>query len=297
MPGYRLRRLEHGDGEHDGQEGGAEAHGRGAAGLNDRGGGLRGRRGGLVAGGDGRGGDSRGQGGRRGTGDDGGVVLVVIVAAVGGGGDNNGGGADGVVVASGDSGGGGGGGLLIVVLGLGGGGTGRGDNNGGGAAGNGGSSGGGGGGGGRAARGNGGAREVEAGARVDVGADDAEVRVGRGRGVTEDVPPHVGLAEQRASNVLPEALGVLSVGNALAIGVAAHGPAGLGDPDGLATGGGAGALDSLVEQLLSVRDVVVDGVLEVGEAVEAEPVGGLDNGRVRRVIKGGPRVDVAVRVS
>ena len=125
-------------------------------------------------------------------------------------------------------------------------------------------------------------------------ADDAKAGAwGVGGGVLEGVPPDVGLAEHGAADVVPESLGVLGGGDGLAKGLAADGVAGLGDPDGLPGGGGLGLTEGVEEELLVVLDAVVEGVLEVGVGVDADPVTGVSDGLVGAVDPSGPGVDVA----
>lgn len=140
------------------------------------------------------------------------------------------------------------------------------------------------------------AREVVQRGGGQLVANEAEAGVGGvGRGVLHGVPPHVGLAEHGAADLLPVRLGVLERGDGLAEVLAADGEAGLGDPDGLAADGALGSLHGSVEQVLAVLNGVVVGVLEVGVGVQADPVASIDGSLVGAVDPRVPGVDVADR--
>ncbi|KAB8349493.1 hypothetical protein FH972_023519 [Carpinus fangiana] len=125
--------------------------------------------------------------------------------------------------------------------------------------------------------------------------EDAEGRRVSGVGVLEGEPPGVDAsAVECAVDVIPESLCVFDRGNGLADLGTGDGPTGLGDPDGLAVGHADGGIVGVEEQLLARVDGVVARLgLEVGVAVDAEEVGGLDDGRVGAVGPGGPGVNVA----
>jgi hypothetical protein len=113
-------------------------------------------------------------------------------------------------------------------------------------------------------------------------------------GLLEVVPPDVDVAvNQGAGNGLPVLAGVLGGGNGEVLVVAGGGPAGLGHVDGLAVGEGHGLVVARVEALVGVVDGVGQGGLPVGVAVEADPVNGVNDGRVGRVEEGVVGVDVA----
>ena len=71
------------------------------------------------------------------------------------------------------------------------------------------------------------------------------------------------------------------------------GPAGLGHPDGLAADGALDGVESAVEQVTAVLNVVALAVLVVGVLVDTDPVHGVDDGLVGAVHPDVPRVDVA----
>lgn len=149
----------------------------------------------------------------------------------------------------------------------------------------------GGGGGGRAGGGGGGvAGQAEQG--VDAGGATGDTEAGAGASIGEHVPPGVGLAEERAADLVPVLLGVGEGGNGVTLIGAADGPAGLGDPDLLAVGDGLGLGDGVVEERLALVDAVGHGGLVVRVAVEAEPVDLVDHSRVGAVGPGIPGVDV-----
>lgn len=135
------------------------------------------------------------------------------------------------------------------------------------------------------------ARQVEQRSGAQLLANDTEA--GRGRGILKSVPPDVGLAETRASNLVPVGLRVGGVSNSLVLGRTADGPAGLSDPDLLARGTVLDLGNGIVEQTVGVVDGVGLGVLEVGVGVNTNPVGSLRDSDVGGVGPGGPGVDVA----
>lgn len=146
-------------------------------------------------------------------------------------------------------------------------------------------------GGGRAGGGGGGvAGQVEQ--RVGGGGATGDTEAGAGTGIGKHVPPGVGLAEERAANLVPVLLGVGERGDGVALIGAADGPASLGDPDLLAVGDGLGLGDGVVEEGLALVDAVGHGGLVVRVAVEAEPVDLVDHGGVGAVGPGIPGVDV-----
>lgn len=108
------------------------------------------------------------------------------------------------------------------------------------------------------------------------------------------VPPGVVLAEGHgASDLVPVGLRVGKAGNALVLGGSADGPAGLGDPNGLACGGGGGVGQGLEEERAGITDGVGHGVLKVWVRVHADEVGVPDDCVVRSVDPCGPGVDVS----
>ena len=103
------------------------------------------------------------------------------------------------------------------------------------------------------------------------------------RGILEGIPPCTDLAENFAGNLVPVDLGVLSAGNVGAAGVTADGLTSLGDPDGLALGGGSGVAVCLVEEVGGVVDTVGVVGLEIGVHVNTEEVGAVNNSAVAAV--------------
>ena len=97
------------------------------------------------------------------------------------------------------------------------------------------------------------------------------------------------LVERLAATASEEGVSVADAGLGGAVVDALPGPAGLGDPDPLALADVARVRDALPEDVPRVVDA---GVLEVGVAVHAEEVDGLDDGGVGRVDPCGPGVDV-----
>lgn len=137
------------------------------------------------------------------------------------------------------------------------------------------------------------ASEVEAGSGREVLGDSELHLVVRVR-VTEVIPEGGDLAEQlAAADLLPEELGVLDGGLGLVPGLTDVGPAGLGDPDGLAADGGLDGIEGAVEQVARVLDVVALAVLVVRVLVNADPVDRVNDGLVGAVHPHVPRVDVA----
>lgn len=136
------------------------------------------------------------------------------------------------------------------------------------------------------------AGEIVAGGRVDVGSNDTKVRAGGVGGVAQEVPPDVGLAKERATNVLPEGLSIVGGGDGVAEVLAADGPACFRDPDGLVADGITSTLQGTIEEGLAVANVVVLGVLEVGKGVEADEVTGLGDNRVGSVKPSSAGIDV-----
>lgn len=126
------------------------------------------------------------------------------------------------------------------------------------------------------------------------GTVDAEVRAGGAPlGLLQAVPEEVDLLrDETAGNLLPVDAGVGGVGDGLVDGLAGDGPAGLGDPDGLA----AGELDGLVVAVVEARHGVADAVrlcgLPVRVPVEADEVDGRDDGLVSSVQERVVGVDV-----
>lgn len=138
------------------------------------------------------------------------------------------------------------------------------------------------------------ARQVVQRSGAQLCANDTEAGARSGRvGILESVPPGVGLAEERASNLVPVGLRVGGVGNSLVLRGTADGPAGLSNPDLLAAASRLNLAKSIVEQGLAVVDGVGLSVLEVWVGVHAKPVDGLSNSVVGAVGPGGPGVDVA----
>lgn len=139
----------------------------------------------------------------------------------------------------------------------------------------------------------GGAGEVEQrGGRQVLG--DGELHGVVGVGVAKVVPEGGDLVEElAATDLLPVLLSVLGAGNGLVPSLAGDGPAGLGDPNGLAASGGDGGSVGLVEKGTSVVDGVALVVLVVGVLVNTDPVDGVEDGLVGRVSPDVPGVDVA----
>ncbi|KAI6760866.1 hypothetical protein HG530_009726 [Fusarium avenaceum] len=137
------------------------------------------------------------------------------------------------------------------------------------------------------------AREVEERSGGEV-LGNGELHLVVGVGVAEVVPEGGGLVEEvLAANVAPVLLGVLDARNSLIPIGALVGPSGLGDPDGLATGGSDGGLVRLVEELAGVFDTVALAVLIVGVLIYTNEINGVEDGLVGGVAPDVPGVDVA----
>lgn len=137
------------------------------------------------------------------------------------------------------------------------------------------------------------AGEVEAGSGREVLGDSELHLVVRVR-VTEGIPESRDLAKQlAATDLLPEELRVLGRGFGLVPGLADVGPAGLGDPDGLAADGALDGVKGAVEEIAAVLNVVALAVLVVRVLVNTDPVDRVDDGLVGAVHPDVPRVDVA----
>lgn len=127
---------------------------------------------------------------------------------------------------------------------------------------------------------------------VDVGGAVGQTEAGAGALVGEDVPPGVGVAKQRASDLIPVSLGVGNGRDGLAHLGATDRPATLGHPDLATTSNSHGLLPSLVEESLGVGDVIRHHLLVVRVLINTEPVELLDDIRVGAVNPGIPSVDV-----
>lgn len=134
------------------------------------------------------------------------------------------------------------------------------------------------------------AAQVEQGSGVGLGVSDTEA--GGSTSIVENVPPGVGVTEERASDLIPELLGVGNAGNSLALGITLNGPTGLGDPNLLIASGSLEVVDTSLEQTLGIIDGVGLCVLEVRVSVETEPVDSLDGSGVGAVGPGVPGIDV-----
>jgi hypothetical protein len=137
------------------------------------------------------------------------------------------------------------------------------------------------------------AREVEERSGGEV-LGNGELHLVVGVGVAEVVPEGGGLVEEvLAANIAPVLLGVLHARNGLVPVRTLVGPSGLGDPDGLATGGRDGGLVRLVEELAGVFDAVALAVLIVGVLIHTDEIDGVEDGLVGGVAPDVPGVDVA----
>lgn len=137
------------------------------------------------------------------------------------------------------------------------------------------------------------AREIVERLRGQLRTNDTEARIGGGRsGILESVPPDVGNTEHGATDILPEGPRVLGGGNSVAEGLAADGPAGLGNPDLPATSNSANLIPSSLEEVGTLLDWVVLGILEIGVGIHAKEVAGLGEGVVGSVGVGSPGVDM-----
>lgn len=136
------------------------------------------------------------------------------------------------------------------------------------------------------------AREVEERLGGEV-LGNGELHLVVGVGVTEVVPEGGGLVEEAlAANLAPVLLGILHARNSLIPVRTSVGPAGLGNPDGLATSGGDGGIVGLVEELGSVVDAVALAVLVVRVLIDTDEVDGVEDGLVSGVTPDIPGVDV-----
>ena len=139
------------------------------------------------------------------------------------------------------------------------------------------------------------ARKVEQ--RLDRHEVTCRLDAERGDGVAvldilEDVVPQVNVVlDELAGDILPVDAGISRTGDTLVECLAANGPPGLGDPDGLTLG--LNLVVGVEEELAAGSDVVVHGGLEVGVGVHADEVNSIDDGVVGGVDVDGPGVDVA----
>lgn len=113
-----------------------------------------------------------------------------------------------------------------------------------------------------------------------------------GIGILKSVPVDGGVAEKRASNLIPVCLSVAGRWNGKVLSLAANGPASLGDPYGLALSVGDRSLICLLEQALALADGVVEGILKIWVCVSANEVGSLDNSAVRIIDPCSPGINV-----
>lgn len=128
--------------------------------------------------------------------------------------------------------------------------------------------------------------------RVGVGEAVGQTEAGASALVRENVPPGVGVAEQRAGNLVPVGLGVGNGRDSLAHVRASKRPTTLGHPDLAAAGDGHSLLPGIIEEILRVVDAVGMHELVVRVLINTEPVELLNNIRVGAVGPGIPGVDV-----
>ncbi|KAI6757500.1 hypothetical protein HG531_003325 [Fusarium graminearum] len=127
-------------------------------------------------------------------------------------------------------------------------------------------------------------------------ADDSKAGVGGLRGrILKSVPPDVDVSEHGATDILIECPGVLERWNTFANSLSTNGPSSLSDPDRLAIGSSLNLVPGGLEQVCTLGDGVVLGVLEVRVGIHAEPVTSLDDSVIGCIGISGPCVNVTDR--
>lgn len=116
------------------------------------------------------------------------------------------------------------------------------------------------------------------------GASTDEAEAGVGAGILKNVPPGIdAVGKGMARDVVVVSLCVVNRGDGLTSCWAGHGPAGLGDPDGLSLAGGDGDLVVVPEGCVGVGDAVGLCRFVVWVGVDADEVDGGDQGVLTRV--------------
>ena len=140
------------------------------------------------------------------------------------------------------------------------------------------------------------ARQVEQGRELGeiTSGLDTEGRAGVAPlNVLKDVIVEVNVVvDELAGDTLPVDAGVVSAGNSLVDGLAANGPSGLSNPDGLALSGSNSLVVGVEEKITTSANTVGKSALEVRIGVHANPVKVVNDGVVAGIDVDLPCVDV-----
>jgi len=105
-------------------------------------------------------------------------------------------------------------------------------------------------------------------------------------------PPSVDSTEVGASDFIPVGLCVCGAWNGLILGLSAHWPSSLGDPNRLASNGSLSCSQRSIEQTLAIIDAVGHCVLEIWVCVHSDEVAGINDSVDPTFGPGSPGINV-----